>query len=118
MISGVSNWQSGAAGLVILFIIGLFAGWIQPKWNVSQLTKVYLDALKFKDEQIASKDTEIKLLREANERYRVAQVDATKSLATATEVVQANTEVLHAITTGTSMEKQNELAQVEAPSAQ
>jgi hypothetical protein len=117
MISGVSDWQSGAAGLVILGIIALFAGWIVPRPQVNQLIDALRDNLKFKDDQLAAKDKELELWKEAARTSEKARDEALAYSHELIQVTQTNTKVLHALTAGADQGEAHEIAQVQAPSA-
>jgi hypothetical protein len=116
MISGVSNLQTGAAGLVILVVVAILTGVLLPRWTVKQLIKAAEEALKLKDQQLAAKDEEVKLWRQTAENYQATAakaIDYSTNLLTVNEVA---TKALHALTSSAHQGEPDEIAQNKAPS--
>lgn len=116
MISGISDLQTGAAGLVVLVIVAILSGMLLPRWTVKQLMKATQDALALKDKQLESKDQQIQLLTESNDNYRKANDRLVESSANMIAVNEVATKALHALTTGAHQGEPDEIAQTQAPS--
>lgn len=118
MITGVSDLQLGAAGLVMLGIIALATGVLVPRWTVKQLMAALREAITLKDQQLTQKDEEIKLWKEAAKNNATARDQAIENAAVAIEVGRLNTKVLHALTAGSHQgEADDQSAKVEASTA-
>lgn len=116
MISGVSDLQGGAAGVVLLIIIAIISGLLIPRWTMKQLMKALEEALRLKDQQLVSKDREIDLWRETAENYRKANEQIMEASASMISVNQVTTKALHALTTGAHQGEADEIAHTTASS--
>jgi|SRR5580698_9133282 hypothetical protein len=116
MISGVSDLQFGAGGVLAIVIVAILAGLLLPRWTVKQLLRAAEDAIRFKDKEIAFKDEQIKLLGETVDNYRRANEKLIQSSGDMIAVNQVATKALHALTTGAYSGESDEIAQLQAPS--
>lgn len=116
MITGVSNLQYGAGGLLAIILLAIVFGILVPRWVVNQIIKGRDQTIAEKDKQLAAKDREIELWRETAENYmKVASktVGFSENLIGVSEVT---TKALHALTASAHQGEPNEVAQVSAPS--
>ena len=116
MITGVSNLQYGAGGLLAIVLLSVLFGLLIPRWVVNQLVRAKNEEIKSKDRQLEAKEREIALWRETAENYRKANmkvVDYGNNLIAVNEVA---TKALHALTASAHQGEPGEVANPKASS--
>lgn len=116
MITGVSNLQYGAGGLLAIVLLSVLFGLLIPRWVVNQLIKAKNDEIKSKDKQLEAKDKEISLWRETADNYRIANLQIARSSDKMLAVNEVTTKALHALTTSAHRGEPDEVASIQAPS--
>lgn len=116
MITGVSNLQYGAGGIVAIVILAVLFGWLIPRWTVNQIVKSKDKEIDQKDKQLAAKDKENELLRQAVDNYRLANDRVMEYSNSLLSVSQVTTKALHALTASAHQGEPDEVALVKAPS--